>query len=260
VKRKILSTVLVSTLMLLSTNSFAEIPTCNNTDMKDAIKSVEQSISRKTIQLRFNENDIKDMAELNADAQRVNTASVALLGFSVAAALTAFEAAGTVAAAAVRYSVTAMTPAQTAVLMTYFGSLSGFLSVMVSSPFRSDRLTDTIADDTVKAASNSLASKQKNLKERSLRYGFELKQSTDDFLSDFIDGNDRQLDERTEKLLATHRDAGNGLLGGKGARYTAALLAVVEARKKLYTFQVDTLQKLKVNIARSCSELESGKL
>jgi hypothetical protein len=250
-KNKILSTVLISTLTLFSTNSFAEITTCKNPDMKDAIKKVDKSILRKTIQLRFNENDIKDMEELTADAQLVHVTSVALLSASIGAFYGLYTAA----------TITTLSAGNAALMMTSLGLPSGFFSLFLTVPYEmpKDIIVGT-ALKTAKDAQDSLASKEENLHESSLQYGLEIKQATENFLVNFIEGSDKQLDEKTETLLAKHRDAGNGLLGGKGAKYAEALLGVVEARKKLYTLQEQTLQKLKINLERSCIALDSGKL
>jgi hypothetical protein len=253
-KKQILSTILASTLGLLSTNAFTATLTCNNTDMKEAIRNVDKAILRKTIQLRFNENDIQDMADLNASAQKVHRTSVALLS---ASGLLIVGAAGASLFAASTPFEYAISDALTMGSASYSYSVGGALGVLIG--IRSDSHAPELR--AVKRFTKSVITELNDKKENQesplkTKFGFQVKQSTDAFLADFITANDQKLDEKSEELLAANRNAGNGALGGQGATYTSALLSVVEARKELYTFQLSTLQKIKIEIATSCSELE----
>jgi hypothetical protein len=258
-KNKTLSIVLTATLGLMSTNVFADLSTCNNTEMKEAIKNVDKKIVKKTIQLRFNENDIAGMEELNAGAQKVFKTSAALLCASVGSLLGlgagAFmpEFAYAVAGGPLEVMTTS-----TAVFMYGAGGAFGVLgsrnAVEVKQPDVS------YVKNFTTSANDELSNKRENEEYRiKMMFGFRVKQSTDEFLDDFITANDQKLDAKSEELLAKHRDAGNGILGNEGAAYTATLLAIVEARKELYTLQLNALQKLKVDIANSCSALEAKK-
>jgi hypothetical protein len=260
-KKQISAVALVSTLALLSANSFAESSVCKNADMKAAIKSVDQLMTKKTIQLRFNENDIKDMAELNANAQKVHKTSAILLTGSLAAlggygilaesAVAAIEVGATISVAA------ELNTAKTALTIAYIAGAGGFLGKLLAN---FNPLDTTGVNESIKTATGPSTTKQEALQHYSLRYGFKVKEITEEFLDEFVNDNDKRLDEKAEELLAQHRNAGNGILGGKGANYTEALLSVVEARKELYTFQLDVLTKLKSDITKACLTSTSGKL